>query len=352
MEWLIYGANGYTGELVARLAVLRGQRPVLAGRHPTAVAALATELGLDHEVVPLTDAAGLRRLLERVDVVAHCAGPFSATSAPMVAACLDTGTHYLDITGEIEVFEAVYAAHDRAVAAGVVLLPGAGFDVVPTDCTAARLKAALPGATSLELAFAVGGGMSGGTLRSSLEGMAAGGVRRVDGELVPCPPGEPAREVPFASGARRVGGVRWGDLASAYRSTGIPTITTYTLLPGSPAAVRLLREPARLVMRLGPVRSLLGAVGARARRGPDDALRTRTRCEVWGEVRDAAGRTASATFTGPNAYDLTADAVVRAAGRLAAGEVPAGAHTPATAFGAEFAGSLDGVKLGEVTLSD
>jgi saccharopine dehydrogenase (NAD+, L-lysine-forming) len=350
VSWLIYGANGYTGELVARLAVRRGERPLLAGRHPTAVAALAADLGLDHEVVPLSDATGLRRLLERVDVVAHCAGPFSATAAPMIAACLDTGTHYLDITGEIGVLEAAYAVHDRAVDAGVVLVPGAGFDVVPTDCTAARLAAALPGATSLELAFVVGGGMSGGTLRSSLEGMAAGGVRRVDGELVSCPPGEPARDVPFPSGTRRVGGVRWGDLASAYRSTGIPTITTYTSLPGTPLAVRLLREPARWAMRVGPVRSVVGALGKRVRRGPDDALRARTRCEVWGEVRDAAGRAASTTLAGPNAYDLTADAVVRAVARLSAGDVPPGAHTPATAFGADFAGELDGVTLGEVAV--
>jgi len=356
VTWLIYGANGYTGELVARRAVAQRQRPLLAGRHPTAVAALAAELELEHRVVPLTDPAGLRELLDEVDVVAHCAGPFSATAQPMVEACLDTGTHYLDITGEVGVFEWVYEQHDRAAGAGVVLLPGAGFDVVPTDCTAARLAAALPGATSLELAFVVGGGMSGGTMRSSLEGMAAGGVRRVDGALVACPPGEPSREVPLPSGTRRVSGVRWGDLVSAYRSTGIPNITTYTRIPAPPGAVRLLRGPARALVGLPPVRALLTAVAGRRGSGPDPAVRARTRCEIWGEVRDAAGRTASATLAGPNPYDLTADAVVRTAGYLAAGAGPtgpvaAGAHTPSTAFGADFVAQLDDVRVGEVRLS-
>jgi short subunit dehydrogenase-like uncharacterized protein len=147
-EWMIYGANGYTGRLIARLAVQRGERPILAGRDAAAVGALAAELDLPHRAVSLHDAAGLREALSGVAVVAHCAGPFDLTAAPMVEACLATGTHYVDITGEIGVFEAVFARDDDARAAGVVLLPGAGFDVVPTDCLAAMLHAALPTATS------------------------------------------------------------------------------------------------------------------------------------------------------------------------------------------------------------
>ena len=126
MTWMIYGANGYTGELVARLAVARGERPVLAGRNAAAVGAL----------------------LEEVDAVAHCAGPFVWTAKPMVDACLATGTHYVDVTGEPDVFEAVLARDAEAAAAGITLLTGGGFDVVPTDCLAGLLAAELPDATS------------------------------------------------------------------------------------------------------------------------------------------------------------------------------------------------------------
>lgn len=346
MRWLIYGANGYTGRLVAGRAVARGLRPVLAGRDRTAVAALAAGLGLEHRAAPLTDPDALRELLAGVDVVAHCAGPFSATAGPMVQACLRTGTHYLDITGEVDVFALVYAQHERAVDAGVVLLPGAGFDVVPTDCLAATLTAALPGADELELAFSTGGGLSPGTLRTSLDGMARGGLRRVDGRLVPVRPGEPTREVAFPSGPRTVSGVRWGDLVSAHRSTGIPTITTYTSMPGPPALVRAVR-PLLGALRAAPVRAVVAAVARRGATGPDERTRARTGCEVWGAVRDPAGRTATATLTGPNPYDLTADAVVRAVSRIAA--VPPGAHTPSSAFGAEFAALLDGVTVSPVT---
>src|SRR6185436_13898671 len=218
MRWLIYGANGYTGELVARRALATGERPVLAGRAGPSIEALAGDLGLEPRVVALSDGDALRAALSDVDVVAHCAGPFAATARPMVDACLATGTHYLDVTGEVEVFEEIYGRHDEAVAAGVVLLPGGGFDVVPTDCIAARLAAALPGATALDLAFVLRGGRaSRGTLRSALDGMSRGGLRRVDGRLVPAPPGRPTRTVEFPTGAAGVAAIRWGDLAAAYR---------------------------------------------------------------------------------------------------------------------------------------
>jgi len=335
MAWMIYGANGYTGELVARLAVVRGERPILAGRNAAAIGALAAELGLEHRVADLREPG---KLLDGVRAVAHCAGPFSATSAPMVAACLATGTHYLDVTGEIEVFEAVFARHEDAVAAGIVLLPGAGFDVVPTDCLAASLSAALPGATSLELAFRAGGGLSPGTAKTSLAGMAGGGRVRRGGLLVPVAAGTPRRKVPLPSGEREVAAIRWGDLVTAYRSTGIPDITTYTVLPSGGRGAGLAS-----VMSWGPLRALASRYVTARIHGPSASVRASSRCEVWGSVRDAAGASMTATLTGPNAYDLTADSVVRAVGLVLAAGVSAGAHTPSSAFGAGYAATLDGV---------
>lgn len=154
MTWMVYGASGHTGKLVAELAAARGERPVLAGRSAERIAPIAAQLGLDIRAFALDDPHEIRAALGGIDTVAHCAGPFSATSRPMVDACLATGTNYVDITGEIEVFEAIYARDAEAAATGVVLLPGAGFDVVPTDCVAACLAERLPDATHLDLAFA------------------------------------------------------------------------------------------------------------------------------------------------------------------------------------------------------
>lgn len=346
MTWMLYGANGYTGELIARLAAQRGERPVLAGRTAAKVAPLATELGLDHVAIDLADRKGLRAALAGIDVVAHCAGPFAHTSEPMVDACLDTTTHYLDITGEVDVFEAIYARDDEAGQAGVVLLPGAGFDVVPSDCLAAMLAAQLPGATELELAFTLGGGISAGTLKTAIEGAGAGGRARIDGRLEAVALAHRQRIAEFPSGPRRVSAIPWGDLSSAHRSTGIGTITTYTVVPGGDLVGRgqallapLLKLPA--VQRAG--NSLVDKLV----RGPSADKQSQSRAELWGRVAHPDGRSVSGTLTTPAAYAFTADSVLRVVARLAAGDVAPGAHTPSSALGADFVRELDGVRVGD-----
>jgi short subunit dehydrogenase-like uncharacterized protein len=345
--WMIYGATGYTGRLVVAEALARGEKPVLAGRSAGPLAELAASSGLEYRAVDLAEPAALRAALADIDAVAHCAGPFVRTAAPMVAACLATGTHYLDITGELEVFESVFAAHDAAVEAGVVLLPGAGFDVVPTDCLAGLLAAALPGATRLELAFRAGGGVSRGTAKVALAMGAAGARRRIDGELRPTRLGEPRRVAPFPSGPREVGALTWGDLVTAARSTGIPNITVYTRLP---ATGGWRATVAQRLLRMAPMRRLAERRLRRRPPGPSAQTRAATGIEVWGEVRDPEGATRSATLTGPNPYDLTADALLQAVGHVLAGTgpagpIPAGAHTPATALGAGFVRNLTGVEV-------
>ncbi|MFV2021626.1 saccharopine dehydrogenase family protein [Micromonospora sp. LOL_023] len=347
-QWMIYGATGYTGSLVARRAVARGQRPVLAGRDATAVAALAGELNLTWTVLDLAERSALRAALHDVTVVAHCAGPFRRTAAPMLDACLETGTHYLDITGEIPVLTDVLDRDRSAVEANVALVTGVGFDVVPTDCLAGMLAAALPAATTLELAILAGGGVSAGTATTALTS-AGGGVRRVGGKLRPAPVGRPRRLVPFPSGQRQTVAVPWGDLVTAHRSTGIGDITVYLAVPGRPAVV----GAAATLLRVAALRRLATWAVRRGAPGPSAQTRAATGCEVWAEVRDDAGERRTAALRGPNVYDLTADAVVRAVDRVLdgvgddPGQITPGAHTPATAFGHGFVRMLDGVTVTE-----
>jgi short subunit dehydrogenase-like uncharacterized protein len=344
MSWLIYGANGYTGELAARLAVSRGERPVLAGRSAQRIGPLAAELGLERRAFGLDDPAALRDGLAGVSVVAHCAGPFAATALQMAGACLDTGAHYLDITGEIDVFEQLRSLHNRAVGAGLVVLPGIGFDVVPTDCLAAMVAAALPGASALDLAFLPGSGPSAGTARTALAMLRRGGRARIHGVITPVPVGWKSVLAEFPSGSRKVTAVPWGDVSTAYYSTGIPTITTYTPTPPGAAATAA-------VLRFGPAAAVADSLARRVR-GPGAATRSGGRAEVWARATDGA-RAATATLTTPNPYDLTADSLVRAASRLAApaaGLTP-GVHTPATAFGSGYVAELDGVAVGPVRVT-
>ena len=182
-QWMIYGANGYTGELIAREARRRGLRPVLAGRSEAKLAPLGEELDLSVRSFSLAQRGETQAALEDMTLVLHCAGPFSATADPMIDACLASGAHYLDITGELAVFEAAKSRHQAALDAGIVIIPGVGFDVIPTDCLAARLKQALPDATHLALGFDSKSRLSPGTAKSLIEGLANGGSARIDGAL-------------------------------------------------------------------------------------------------------------------------------------------------------------------------
>jgi short subunit dehydrogenase-like uncharacterized protein len=352
MPWMIYGANGYTGELVAREAVRRGLSPVLAGRSAEAVRRLAGELGLASRAFSLDDRGGTAAELYGVEAVLHCAGPFRHTSAPMVRACLATRAHYLDITGEIDVFEAVLARGEEARRAGVALLPGVGFDVVPSDCLAARLAAALPDASELALAFwAAGGSTSRGTLKTMIEGLPHAGAVRRNGRIVSVPIAWDAREIDFGTGRRWTMTIPWGDVSTAWHSTGIPNIRVYTA--ASPARIRRLKRLAPLLPLAGwkPVKRLALSWVERRVTGPSPEQRQSGRMYLWGEVRNAAGRTVTATVETPEGYRFTAIAAVESMARVLAGKVQPGAWTPSRAFGADYVGELPGVVVGESHLA-
>ena len=165
-NWMIYGANGYTGRLCAIEAVRRGLRPVLGGRNADALAMLGKQLRLETRVFSLDDPRVVADNLGGIAVMLHCAGPFSATSVPMLSACEHAHCHYLDITGEIDVFEYVHHRDAHWKRANIAAIPGVGFDVVPSDCLAAMLKRELPDATHLRLAFRSKGKMSPGTAKT------------------------------------------------------------------------------------------------------------------------------------------------------------------------------------------
>ena len=184
-SFLLYGANGYTGVLIAKYADQYGLQPILAGRREAAIRPLADELGLTYAIFDLDDAAQLKTALQQVNVVVHAAGPFANTAKQMIEACLQTGTHYLDINGDISVFEMIKTFDAKAKERNIMLMPGVGFDVVPTDCMALHLKNKLPDATHLKLAFAsVGGGVSHGTAMTIVSRLGEGGASRRDGKIV------------------------------------------------------------------------------------------------------------------------------------------------------------------------
>lgn len=344
---MLYGASGYTGTLTAELAKARGLTPVLAGRTRSKLEPLAERLGLELRVFDLGDPARVRRELAGFQAVLHMAGPFRTTSGPLVDACLRTGCHYLDITGEFAVFEAIWPRHAEAAQAGVVLLPGVGFDVVPTDCLAALLQRALPDAIELDLAFAtLGTRPSPGTVNTWIDTLGRRSLVRVRGQIVSEALGARARQIPFPTRTRHAVAVPLGDLSSAFRSTGIPSITTYLALPRQALPALRGLGSLRRVFASPRVESRLKRWVERAVTGPNASERSRSRAELWGEARNAAGLRVRLTLTTGDPYALTADAALRCLERVLGDRVTPGASSPAQALGADFITECAGVALG------
>lgn len=334
---LIYGATGYTGKLVVREAARRGLDVVLAGRDPEKLKALGEIHGFETRAVALDDAAGLAAALDDVAAVLHIAGPFSKTSRPMADACLATRTHYLDVTGEIDVFEALARRDAEAKSAGVTLLPGVGFDVVPSDCLAAYVATRIEEPTLLRIGLAgLGGGVSRGTARTMLESLGDGLRVRHQGVLVRRPMGSLEHHFELGAGPLRGVAMPLADLASAFHSTGIPDIETYVIVSG---AIPWLLKASRFVaplLRLEAVQDFLSARIDALPEGPDDETRESGRAVVLAEVEGPGGQRAAAMLETPSGYAMTQVAAIEAARRAAAGEAPIGYQTPATAFGADF----------------
>jgi short subunit dehydrogenase-like uncharacterized protein len=345
---LIYGANGYTGRLIARTFARSGLNPVLAGRNAAKLKPLAAELGLPSLAFELTDGAALDAALAGVVAVLHCAGPFSATAAPMVDACLRTGAHYLDITGEIDVFEACAAQADAAAAAGVMLLPGCGFDVVPSDCLAVHVARRLPDAVALQLSISAADQQSPGTIATAVQQI--GRVCRVrrNGEIVVLPV-PPQRTADFGDGDRPTVGIGWGDVATAYHSTGIPNIdvefrTTPQLKQVADLPAFMRRLFATSFGQSVLTRMLLRQPG----KAPDDEGSPGASCVLLGEARNAAGAVVRSRLRVKGAYWVTAQTALVVARRVLAGEAPAGYQTPALAYGEDLILEVPGSSIEDI----
>ena len=349
-NFLIYGSYGYTGQLIVEHALKQGLRPILAGRNEKKLRAQAEQTSLDCRVFALSDTGKLDSALLEVDAVLHCAGPFVHTYRAMAEACLRTQRHYVDISGEIPGFEGLARLDAQAKQAGIMLLPGAGFDVVPSDCLAAHLKQRLPSAKQFRLFVrGVGAGVSRGTAKSAIENMHRQGTIRRDGELVQVPPAWNVRERDFGRGYTKVVSVGWGDVSTAYYSTGIPNIETYFAFPES--VIRLMRA-----MRvIGPfmynrvVKGILKSSIDLFLKGPKEKSRKSASAIFVGEVLGQKGERAVTKLITPEGYTCTVLTTVEIIKRVLRDELKPGFQTPSLVYGSNFIMQFEGVRREELS---
>ena len=135
---VVYGSYGYTGKLIVNICRTKNLQVVLAGRNEKQLKMQSQDSGYSYQVVESSDSEGLKKLLTPAAIVIHCGGPFRYTAKTMSDACLAANTHYTDITGEYQVFESLLKLDQKAKELNITIMPGTGFDVVPSDCLALR----------------------------------------------------------------------------------------------------------------------------------------------------------------------------------------------------------------------
>jgi short subunit dehydrogenase-like uncharacterized protein len=345
-QFLLYGANGYTGKLIAKLAAGYNLQPILAGRTEVNIKALAEELQLPYRIVDLGNKAALENALSEVKLVLHAAGPYAYTAKQMIEACLITGVHYIDINGDIAVFEMLKKYDAAAKEKNIMVMPGVGFDVVPTDCIALQLKNKMPDATHLKLAFAsVGGGLSHGTAITMASKIGEGGAARENGKIVRKPLGQKGIWVDFSGKKLFVMTIPWGDVSTAYTTTGIPNIETYTGMAPKVYKMLKLQWAFNWLLRTEFVRNIIRKKIKAKPAGPSDEQRKNSSSLVWGEVSNAAGEKLTAAISCLDGYTLTAHSSLLISQKTLEGNFKTGYQTPAGCYGENLVMELPQTKV-------
>ena len=341
-KWMIYGCYGYTGRLMAAEAVSRGLVPVLAGRDKKKVGEMARQLGFPFRCFEAETPRTAAESLAGMSVLLNCAGPFVDTCVALAKGCMLAGVHYLDISGEIDALEYVNGLDEKAMEAGVVLCPGAGFDVVPTDCMASALKESMPDAERLALAFDSTSPPSPGTVRTMLDVIADNGKVRKRKVIVERPIAHKSRRIDFGAGPKDAVAIPWGDVSTAFHSTGIPDIEVYVSIRGVALPFLKVMRPFRCLLFMKGVRRLLNKIIDAVVKGPSPEERQKHGVRLWAEATDADGRRKNALLETANGYDVTVHAALGILEKLLETNPEPGAYTPSRLMGAWYACGLPG----------
>jgi short subunit dehydrogenase-like uncharacterized protein len=339
----VYGATGYTGRLVAGELRRRGLDFVLCGRDAGKLRALADSLGdPDVRAAGVGDRDALRHAFGDCAAVINCAGPFTLHGEPVVRAAVETGTHYVDTTGEQPFMKLVADRYDEpAQAAEVAVVPAMGFDYVPGDLVCRVVARDHEPVGELRLAYAVTGfGASRGTLKSTFELMKGGDVVWEDGSWKPADAGPMRSSVVFPEPFGRQVAAKYpcGEIVTVPRHTRVRTIVARlavsTMAPVGPFAPLLpaLMAGSGLAMRT-PLRGALQAAVGALPEGPGEEARRAARFVIVVEAVGEDGSSGRGTVFGSDVYGLTAVTSVHGASLLADSSYDrSGVLSPASAF--------------------
>lgn len=348
MKYLLYGANGYTAQLIIKESLKQGLIPVLAGRNKEKIEALADKYNLEFRIFDLQDESRLIIELNHFKLCLNAAGPFRKTAYPLANACIRSNTHYLDITGEIGVFEQLKKLSNEAKESDVMLMPGVGFDVVPSDCLANFLNEKLPKAERLELSFtSLDGGLSHGTASTMVGELGNKSVARKNGQLVKVNTAYRNKVVDFGKFKTTVATIPWGDISTAYTSTQIPSIDVFTKIPQKALFFLKFQAIFNPVLRTSIFRKAAQKYIDKNIYGPSEEKNKKGKSYLHGIVFKGKEQKEALLYCAEG-YLLTALCSVNIAQKVLSNNVKIGYQTPAMAYGWKLILEIEGSEIKEL----
>lgn len=277
--------------------------------------ALAERLGVPGRTFALHDQMAVLEMLQGTRVLLNVAGPFSLTAESLIDAAIAEGIHYLDTTAEFATYALAEERSAAAAAAGVMLVPGVGWDVVPSDAIAVHTAGRVPHPTKLRVALKVTGGFSPGSVSSAAGIGDLLGLVRAGGHLARTNPSPATFDL--GEGPEVFNPVPMGDLITAWHSLELDDIEVFMHATGT-----------------------MPAPGDEIPEGPTEAERLGGRYWALAEVTDEDGTVVRSVIETPTGYTYTQLSAVDAAHRVLDGQHTPGFQTPSTAFGPGFATSI------------
>jgi len=346
-ELMIYGANGYSAEIILKEAIKNGLKPIVAGRNEKKILEVAKKYNLPHRVFSLDNKEQTIKSLTGISAVINCAGPFLNTFSPMVKACVDVGVDYLDISGELLIFEEAAARTEEFIKAGITVMPGVGFDIVPSDCLSVHLKNRLPDATKLKLSFNIFdhqlGRISRGTNATFMKYLGKGNLVRKNGSIITTTSGFDSYKENFNGKHLRVTGLPWGDISTAYHSTGIPNITAFMDLPLLSITTMKLSNLFPSFWQSSFMQSILAKIVLLMPEHPTEEMSNTCKSHIVGEVSNENNEVVRSMLEVPEVYRYTGICAIAVIKKLST-ERKVGFQTAGILLGADFILGLEGTK--------
>ena len=343
-DWLIYGANGYTGRILVEQAAKQGHKPVIAGRSPEKIKPLAEQYDLPYSILDLHDINALSEKVADFKLISNFAGPFPLTARPIAEACLENGINYIDVSGDLNTIQYIFDLNEKARAKSIVMIPAAGFITYATECLAHYIAEQIDETKFIELGVYIIGGTSRGTAISTVDSIKDGCLIRKDHQLIPVKFGKDTKKIPFPDGRKPAWAVPLAELLTVHKALTIPDIKVFNVMPHFLHLLRLIAPLIQKTMKIEVFKRIAKKIAAKQPEGPTREQNLNTKSYLWARAGDKIGNEKQAWLETPEAYYFTALLNIRFAEVILGSDLK-GSITPSEAFGKDLIFDFEKVKI-------